>query len=197
MTRTQFNAAYYHKYYLDPKTRVISPKMHRNLIRGVVSLVEYWQGSIRSVLDVGSGIGRWKKWLLKHRPLVETTSTELDPGVCEKYGHLQADISKWRLDKTFDLTICQGVLPYLPERECEAAIHNMAMMTHGFIYIEAITKLDIERVVDKQFTDLQVFRRTRQWYIEQLTKYFLFVGGGLFYRLGGPVSFFDLEQAAL
>ncbi|GAC1300622.1 MAG: hypothetical protein NVS3B20_23960 [Polyangiales bacterium] len=124
----RFNTDYYRRYYLDPRTRVDDARHHALLARGVVSMVEWYGADLRSVLDVGAGVGRWGAWLRKHRPKVEVVSTELESEICERYGHLQCDIAQWQAPrkKRFDLVICQGVLPYLKAEKASAAIDNLA-----------------------------------------------------------------------
>lgn len=189
----RFDETYYRRYYLDPKTRVSDDEHHGRLVSGVVGFVEYFGGELGSVLDVGAGVGRWGDWLRKHRPKTSVVGTELDPEVCAKYGHLRRDITRWRLKKRFDLVVCQGVLPYLDDDAAGRAIDNLAAMTRGFLYLEAITKLDLDEVCDLSRTDQRVHRRSGAWYRRRLAPHFRNVGCGLHYKRRGPLEFFELE----
>jgi hypothetical protein len=189
----QFDAAYYERFYLDPSTRVSDDAQHERLVNGVVSFVEYFGAPLRTVLDVGAGVGRWGSWLRKHRPGVKIVSTEMDPEICERYGHQRRDIARWKASRRFDLVICQGVLPYLDDDACAQALEHIAAMAGGFFYLEAITKRDLAEVCDLERTDTTVFRRTGAWYRRRLRTSFRHVGAGLWYARRGSLQFFELE----
>jgi len=189
----QFDEAYYRRFYLDPATRIYGPKHHANLVTAVTALIDWFGGDLDDVLDVGAGVGRWREWFKQHRPDVEVVSTELDPEVCKKFGHEQRDISTWRGRRKFDLVVCQGVLPYLNDKDAARALENLAAMSKGFFYFEAITKRDLEEVCDTSRTDVRVHPRTGAWYRKRLQPHFREVGAGLFYKRKGPLEFFELE----
>ena len=191
-----FDADYYRRYYLDPATRVDDAAHHASLVCGVVSLVEYFGQSLRSVLDVGAGIGRWGDWLRKHRPKASVLSTEMDPDVCARYGHERRDIARWKSNKKFDLVVCQGVLPYLDDASAARAIDHLGAMSRGFLYLEAITRSDLDDVCDLERTDASVHRRTGAWYEKRLSKHYRRVGAGLFYVHRGPLQFYELEASS-
>ena len=192
-SRPAFDEAYYRRFYLDPETRIYDEAHHGRIVTAVVALIEWFGGELRDVLDVGAGIGRWGAWLRKHRPEVEVVSTELDPAVCKKYGHEQRDITKWRGRKKFDLVVSQGVLPYLDAKDAAKALENLAAMSRGFFYFEAITTRDLEEVCDKGKTDVRVHARSAAFYRKKLNVHFREIGAGLWYRRDGDISFFDLE----
>ena len=58
-------------------------------------------------------------------------STDASPYACQQYGHKLRDIAVWRGRDRFDLVVCQGVLPYLSDAQCAAAIENLAAMCRG------------------------------------------------------------------
>lgn len=189
----RFDEAYYRRFYLDPATRVYGTEHHATLVTAVVSWIDWFGGDLDDVLDVGAGVGRWREWMKKHRPDVEVVSTEMDPEVCARYGHERRDITKWRGRRKFDLVVCQGVVPYLDDEGAARAIENLAAMSRGFLYFEAITKRDLEEVCDTSKTDMRVKGRTGAWYRKRLLKHFREIGGGLFYKRKGPLEFFELE----
>lgn len=188
-----FDQAYYRRFYLDPETRIYDEAHHGRIVTAVVSLVEWFGGELRDVLDVGAGVGRWGKWLKANRPAVEYVSTELDPEVCKQYGHQRRNIAEWRGRRRFDLVVCQGVLPYLPSAEASQALENLAAMSRGFFFFEAITKHDLEEVCDTSKTDVRVHARSGAFYRKRIGKHFREIGAGLFYRRDGDLSFFELE----
>ncbi len=189
----RFDAAYYRRYYLDPRTRVYSRQRHARLVAGVVSLVEWFGAPLDSVLDVGAGLGWWRSWLERHRPGVRVVSTELEPEICKRHRHLRADITTWRLEERFDLVVCQGVLPYLDARGAGAAIENLAAMCGGFLYLEAITREDFTDAIDAERTDLSVNLRPAAFYRKRLAPHFRAVGAGLWAARRADLPFFALE----
>jgi hypothetical protein len=191
--RVRFDAGYYERFYLSDDTKIDTDEHHAQLVCGVVSMVEYFGVKLERVLDVGAGIGRWGAWLRTHRPGVAVTSTEMEAEICARFGHLQRDISKWRDTKRYDLVVCQGVLPYLDDEACEKAIDNLASMARGFLYLEAITRTDLDGVCDLDKTDTRVHRRSGAWYSKRLGEKLRRVGAGLWYPRDGWISFYELE----
>lgn len=189
----RFDEQYYERFYLDPSTRVYDQRRHAKLVAGVVSLIEWFGTDLEQVLDVGAGLGWWGAWLKKNRGTTRVVSTELEPAICRKYGHVQADISRWRLPEQFDLVVCQGVLPYLADDAAARAIDNLAAMCRGFLYLEAITKEDLAHNVDTSRTDLRVHPRTAAWYRRALKPHFREVGAGLYAARSADVPFYALE----
>ncbi len=191
--RVRFDADYYRRYYLDPATRIYDRTRHARLVAGVVNLAEWLGVRLSSVLDVGAGVGWWREWLAQHRPGVEVVSTEIEEEVCRQYGHLQADIARWRHREQFDLVVCQGVLPYLPDAAAARAIANLAAMCRGVMYFEAVTKADSRRAVDLTVTDLRVYLRTGAWYRRALKPHFREVGAGLWASRQSSLVCYELE----
>ncbi len=189
----RFDDAYYRRFYKDPGTRVYDQRRHAKLVTGVVSLIEWFGVELTDVLDVGAGLGWWGEWLRKNRKGVKVVSTELERDICAKYGHVQADVTTLRLEQTFDLVVCQGVLPYLDATGAEAGIENLAAMCHGFLYLEAITSDDMKDAIDAQRTDLRVNLRPAAWYRKRLAPHFREVGAGLYALRSANLPFFALE----
>ncbi|MBX3186850.1 MAG: class I SAM-dependent methyltransferase [Labilithrix sp.] len=189
-----FDAGYYGRFYGSARTRVHGPKEIARLCAAVTSLLDWWQVPIDTVLDVGAGVGLWRDWFGKHRPATRYRSTEVSRYACAQYGHEQRDISRWRAKETFDLVVCQGVLPYLDDAACARALENIAAMTGGFLYLEAITKKDIREVCDDVKTDVKVHERTGAWYRARLRPHYVEVGAGLWAKKDAPVLFYELER---
>jgi SAM-dependent methyltransferase len=200
MTRTtptieeRFDAAYFDRFYESSSTRVHGPEQIDKLARGVTGMIAWLGGEVSSVLDVGAGPGLWRDWFRAHHPDVKYLSTDVSPYACERYGHTQKDISKWRGRERFDLVVCQGVLQYLTDDAAERAIENIGAMCRGFLYLEAITKRDLRENCDREATDTSVHLRTGAWYRQRLRKRFDAVGCGLWYVNDGPVVFYELER---
>jgi 2-polyprenyl-3-methyl-5-hydroxy-6-metoxy-1,4-benzoquinol methylase len=193
-TTEPFDADYYERYYGSAKTRVHSAGEVGKLCTAVVSFIEWWQHPLDTVLDVGAGVGLWRDWFAKNRPRVAYRSTEYSAHACREYGHEQRDITKWRAKQSFDLVVCQGVLPYIDDEGAAKAIDNLAAMTAGFLYLEAITRRDIREVCDQVRTDVKVHGRSGAWYRSRLSKHFAEVGCGIWCKKDAGVLFYELES---
>jgi hypothetical protein len=190
----RFGEAYYERYYGSAKTQVHDAARIAHLARGITEMIAWQGGALETVLDVGAGAGLWRDWFAKNKPRVKYRSIEHSAYACAKYGHEQRDISAWRASTKFDLLVCQGVLPYIPDEGASAAIENLGAMARGFLYLEAITKGDWATVCDQTKTDGDVHLRDAAWYRARLARQFVNVGGGLYYTRRGPLQFYELER---
>lgn len=190
----QFDAAYYERFYESRQTRVQGPVEVDRLARGVMGLIAWVEAEVGSVLDVGAGPGLWRDWFAKHRPTVRYRSVDYSAYACKKYGHERRDIATWRARERFDLVICQGVLPYLGDASAAQAIENLAIMTRGFLYLEAATARDLATTCDLSLTDPALIPRTGAWYRRRLERHYDFIGMGLWMirKLGLPL--YELEK---
>lgn len=189
----RFDEAYYRRFYESKRTRVMGPEQVAHLVQAVTAYIDWFGGEIASVLDVGAGTGLWRDWFRANRADVHYRSTEVSPFACEKYGHEQRDIARWCAKDKFDLVVCQGVLPYLSDADASAAIDNMGKMASGFLYLEAITKRDLDEVCDRTLTDTAVHARRGSFYRTRLARHFVPIGCGLHYKKDGPLTFYELE----
>lgn len=197
MSGKTFDEAYYQRYYEDPKTRVTSAQEHAHLAGYVFSYAAWNQLEIARVLDVGAGVGLWRDWIRKHHPAVEYTGTEVSEAMCKKHGFLHCDIARWRDRKKYDLIICQGVLQYLPDPDIAPAVANIAAMSRGLVFFEALTRADLRERADTTRTDVDVFVRNGSYYRRQFARHFLTVGAGLYWPLTEAAPFWELEIGGL
>jgi 2-polyprenyl-3-methyl-5-hydroxy-6-metoxy-1,4-benzoquinol methylase len=189
-----FDEAYYRRYYRAKASRIYSQARHAQLVAGVMGMAEWLLGDVKSVLDVGAGLGWWGQWLKKHRRAVTYVSTELEPAICKQYGHRRADVRTLALHRRFDIVVCHGVLPYVAARDIAPAVERLAAHCSGLLYLEAITEEDFAGAVDQTLTDTSVHRHPEALYRKALGSHFRQLGGGLWsIRRGGPVLF-ALEQ---
>jgi hypothetical protein len=191
--RVVFDAKYFDRYYEKDGTRVYDQAQIAHLGRGVMGMVRWLGGDVASVLDVGAGAGLWRAFFQMHEPHVRYASIDASEYACTRYGHDCRDIARWRGHERFDLIICQGVLPYLSDAEAKQAIENIAAMSCGFLYLEAITSRDLAEVCDKRKTDVEVRARSGEAYRHALAPHYTPLGLGLFYVSTGPLRFYDLE----
>ncbi len=192
-----FDKGYYDRFYQSKKTRVSSADQVAHLCQGVVGMIRWFGGDVGSVLDVGAGVGLWRDWFKKNVRAAKYRTTEISDYACKAYGHEKRDISIWRAKEQFDLVVCQGVLPYLADEGASAALENLAAMTRGFLYLEAITRRDLTDVCDRDLTDVDVHERPGSFYLARLGRHFTRLGCGLFYKKEGPLLFYELESLEL
>ena len=192
---TRFDEAYFDRYYGDPSTRVQGAKEVAQVARAVTSLAAFWGLPLRSALDLGAGLGLWKRALARAAPKLHYRGVDVSETACARHGHEQHDIATFREDTRFDLVICQGVLQYLGDRDAARAIRNIGAMCGGLLYLEALTQKDVAEVVDHARTDTDVHLRPGAWYRKQLARDFVTLGCGLFYAKRGSGVFFELEAA--
>lgn len=192
---SQFDAAYYARYYGARRTRVHSAREIARLATGVTALCDWWRFELKNALDVGAGVGLWRDWFARHRPGVRYRSTEVSRYACEKFGHERRDIARWRAREKFDLIVCQGVLPYLDDAGASAAIDNLGAMSRGLLYFEAITRGDVRDVLDTGLSDGSMRARSGRWYRTRLTRHFQQIGAGLWCSRSSALLFYELERA--
>jgi SAM-dependent methyltransferase len=153
-----------------------------------------WLGvEIRTVLDVGAGPGFWRSWFRRHRPDVRYLSTDFSPWACRRYGHERRDISAWRPRVRFDLVVCQGVLQYLGDVEVLRAVENLGAACRGLLYLEVVTRHDLDEVVDADLTDTDIHSRPGDFYRRALAPHFRQVGAGLWSARRADLRFYELE----
>jgi len=99
MPRKQFDASYYKRFYSS--TPVHSRKKVALLANSVHNMCAWWDVPVRSVLDVGAGLGYWRDWYAENYPKVKRLSTDISEHACEKYGHEQHDIGTWAPNTKF------------------------------------------------------------------------------------------------
>jgi 2-polyprenyl-3-methyl-5-hydroxy-6-metoxy-1,4-benzoquinol methylase len=194
--RRSFDEAYYRRFYGDPRTRVADAGSCAALAGFVFSYLEYIGIPVERVLDVGCGVGLWRREVLRRYPSARYVGVEKSDHACREHGWEKGSVTDYRAEEPFDLVICQGVLPYLDDAEAETAIHNLARLVRSALYLEVLTREDWERNCDQRVTDGRVFLRSAAWYRERLRPGFLACGGGLFLRQGTPVALFELEYLA-
>jgi Methyltransferase domain len=191
--RQVFDAAYYRRFYRERP--VHDRRTIGHLATGVMAFSAWWGISVRSVLDVGAGTGLWRGWFAAERPRVAYRSVDVSDYACRRYGHEQADISRWRPDTPSDLVVCQGVLQYLDDEACSRAVGNLAAACSALLYLEVPTAGDLRDVIDTDATDLDIYWRTGSWYRRRLGRHFRAIGGGLFAARAASLHFYELETA--
>ena len=189
----RFDADYYHRFYGDPATRVVSQGHVRKLAAFTVSYLRFLGMPLRNALDLGCGVGHWRTALKALTPRTSYQGVEYSAYLCERYGWARGSVVDYNPGIDFDLVICQGVMQYLPDRDAAAAIANLGQLCRGALYLEALTQRDWDENCDRSVTDGDVHLRSGAWYRKHLAKSFTALGGGVFVAKGANVALFELE----
>ena len=188
-----FDAAYYQRHYHDPDSCASDQEAVRVLGAFVFRYLDYLHVDVDSVLDLGCGLGHWKKVVAAHAPEASYHGVEWSPYLCEELGWERGSVVSYRGEPA-DLVVCQGVLQYLDDDECAAAIERLHALTRSALYLEVLTQQDLEIACDRSRTDDDVYLRTGKWYWQQLAGKFIAVGGGLFLPTDTDVPLFEMES---
>lgn len=191
----RFDEAYYHRYYESEDTRVYSPEDHDALAQFIFAFARWNHLEIKSVLDIGAGVGHWKRWIAANAKGAKYTGTEVSPVMAKKHKYMNRDIARWRDRKKHDLVVCQGVLQYLPDPDVAPAVANIAAMSKGLVYLEVTTRADLRERCDTDRTDTDIYVRNGSYYRGIFTKHLVQVGCGLWWPKDVPPPFFELEMS--
>jgi SAM-dependent methyltransferase len=194
----RFDAGYYERFYADPRTRVSDGSAVRKLAGFVAGYLRYLDVPVRSILDVGCGVGHWRTAARRCWPRARYHGLEYSQHLCDRFGWTQGSVVDFdprsmRAAGTFDLVVCQGVLQYLDDRAAARAITNLGRWCEGALYLEALTQRDWRHNCDRTRTDGDVHLRSGDWYRQRLARHFLDCGGGVFCSRKAGVTLFELE----
>lgn len=190
----QFDKAYYRRYYQDPRTRVAAPEEIRAQADFVCGYMKYMDLPIRRALDMGCGLGSWKRELKRHFPGASYTGVEQSDYLCKRFGWIKGSADTFQSPRPFDLVICQDVLQYLPGPSADTAMKRLTALCRGALLFAVLTRQDWEENCDQELTDGSGYLRSGRWYRKRLKKGFITAGGGLFVKRGAGVILYDLEK---
>jgi SAM-dependent methyltransferase len=193
-TDQRFDAAFYRRFYVDPKTRVVTRAEMRRRADLIAAFVRHGECPVRSILDVGCGLGLMRAQLRRHFPRARYTGLEVSAYLCQKHGWIQESAATFAPSRPFDLVICYDVMQYLGTREAAAALRNLARLCAGVLHFGALTQEDWELYCDKRRTDRNVQIRPADWYRRRLALAFINAGTGMFVRRGAPLHLWELDQ---
>jgi SAM-dependent methyltransferase len=189
---SRFDDAYYRHFYGDEGAH--DPERLAHLATAVHHMAAWWGVTVRSVLDVGAGMGMWRDWYRTNHPGVYLQSIDVSEHACATWGHDLLDIAEWRPSAPFDLVICHSVLQYIDDDRVARAVEHLAAATRHVIYLEIPTTHDLLHTVDPERTDLHIFRRDGDWYRQVLAPHFRQVGAGLWVPHDG-MPMYELEAS--
>ncbi len=188
----RFDDRYYRRFY--GKGGAHDRAQVEHLATGVHHMAAWWGVPVRSVLDVGAGMGFWRDWYRTTHPTVKVRSIDVSEYACATWGHERRDIADWRPRGQFDLVVCHSVLQYVDDERVVRAIDHLVGATRSLLYLELPTRDDLRHLVDRSATDMEVFHRTGKWYRSHLELHLRQVGAGLWVPRNG-VPMYELEAA--
>jgi trans-aconitate methyltransferase len=165
----------------------------RALANFIFAYLKYLQVPVRSVLDLGCGMGLWREEVLRRRPSARYVGVEYSAHACRKYGWQRGSVIDYQPAEDFDLVLCHDVIQYLDDDQAEAAMRNLTGITKTALHLEVLTTEDWENNCDREKTDGTVFLRSADWYRKRLKRHFLACGGGLFLARTAPAVLYELE----
>lgn len=193
--RKTFDSAYYARFYGDPSTRISDAEEDSKLARFVLAYLDYLGATVRTVLDLGCGNGRWKAALHSVDEGLAYTGVEISEVMCAEHGWHHGSVVDWD-GPPADLVVCHGVLQYLSDKDAKTAIANLGRLAKTALYLELVTKEDWEDNVDQALTDGEINFRPVAWYRKHLAKHFVSAGGGVFVPHQAPIVLYELERGA-
>ena len=196
--RKSFGADYYRRYYGDERTRVSDVQEIRRLATFVAGYLQYLQLPVRTILDVGCGVGNWRTAAMEQWPEARYYGVEYSEHLCEQFGWHHGSITDLKPQRElgrarFDLVVCQGVMQYLDDWSAAAALNNLARWSSYALYLEALTERDWHENCDQSVTDGNVHLRPGSFYRDRLSRHFQDCGGGVFCSRRAGISLFELE----
>ena len=178
MTRRQqtaartFDAAYYRRFYLTPATRAMSREEAGRRADLIGAAIRQMEIPVTRVLDMGCGLGWFRRPLLRSFPGATYTGVEYSSYLCGKYGWTRGSAVDFRGRGTFDLVTCCDVIQYLDDTAAAQAINNLARLCRGALYLHVPTAGDFAERMDPSGTDTRVHLRTGAWYRQRLGRHF-------------------------
>ena len=180
MKKFKFDRAYYDRWYRNDETRTFMTEYTPVIARFVLAYLDYLELEVKTVLDAGCGLGHWGTALKDLGRDVRYQGLETSDYLCRELGWERGSIADYQAEEPFDLVVCQGVLQYLSDAECKAAIDNLATLCSQALYLEVLTRRDARENCIPERTDTDVYLRKGKWYRKRLGEHFINLGGGLF-----------------
>jgi SAM-dependent methyltransferase len=146
----RYDAAYFRRYYLDRRTRLLTPRARRRRVAVAVATAERWLGrELRSTLDVGCGLGLWGRELARLRPRASYLGLDPSPALAPgRRGRVElrrgsfAEVAALPARRRFDLVVCADVLHYLDPGAVDAALAALVPRARGVLALDLLTSAE-------------------------------------------------------
>lgn len=196
MTTRSFDARFYQRFYMNPRTRVTTRDEMARRAGMVAALVKQLELPVKRILDAGCGLGWLRAPLLDAFPGATYVGLEVSEHLCRQHGWVQKSLAEYRPRGRFDLLICYDVMQYLSDREAAQAMTNLARLSRGALYFHAPTLEDWRDNADRSTSDGDINLRSADWYRTRLTRHFEHAGFGVHVRRGVPWGQWELERSS-
>jgi SAM-dependent methyltransferase len=193
-TPTQFDAAYFKRFYFDRETRVTSREEMRARAEVIAAILRQARHPIGSILDAGCGIGMLKPAFARELKHARYVGLEASEYLCRRFGWVQGSIVDFKPAAPFDLVVCYDVLQYLEDRAAVRAMGNLGRLSRVALYFSALTIEDWRRNCDRSRTDSAVTMRPAAWSRARLQRNFYYLGLGVWIRKTEPTVRWALES---
>lgn len=194
MPHNQFDAAFYQRFYANPRTRVTTRAQMAQRARTIAALTTQLDLPVRRILDAGCGLGWMRKPLLRAFPEATYVGLEISEHLCARLGWVNESLATLRSRSRFDLVICYDVLQYLPEREARRALANLGRLCRGALYFHVPTGEDWKHNADLRCSDANIHLRSASWYRQRLARNFHALGFSMHVRRGASFMQWQLEK---
>ena len=196
MSKRSFDARFYQRFYMNPRTRVTTRQEMARRAGMVAALVKQLELPVMRILDAGCGLGWLRPPLLKAFPVANYVGLEVSEHLCRQHGWVHQSLAEYRPRARFDLIICYDVMQYLSDREAVQALANLGRLSRGALYFHAPTLEDWRDNADRSTSDADIHLRAADWYRVRLTRHFEHAGFGVHVRRGIPWGQWELERSA-
>jgi SAM-dependent methyltransferase len=190
----RFDARYYRRFYLDPRTRAVSRAEIRRSANLIAAFLQETGCPVRRILDLGCGLGLMRAPLREHFPRASYTGVEVSEYLCRRFGWTLDSVHTYRSARPYDLVICHDVVQYLDARAAAEAVRNLGRLCRGVLHFSVLTTEDWEQHCDQQTTDGDAHLRPAAWYRRHLAADFINAGSGMFVRRGAPIHLWELDR---
>jgi SAM-dependent methyltransferase len=187
-----FDKAYYDRYYRDSRTRVTTPAATRRQAAFIAAYLSHLELSPCSIMDLGCGTGTLLRALGKHFPRARLAGVEVSDYLCARHGWRQGSVVDFQTEDPFDLVICNDVLAYLGDADCNRALRNLVSLASTALFLGVLTEEDLA-LCDRSRTDPSQHARPAAWYRRRLNRNWINVGGGLYLKRPPSVTVWSLD----
>jgi SAM-dependent methyltransferase len=189
-----FDRDYYRRYYGNSRTRVTDAVEMTRRAALIGAVLRHFDLAIRSIVDVGCGVGLMRRPLLAQFPRARYLGIESSEYLCARHGWTRGSVVDLEVMSPADLTICYDVAQYLDARAAARALESLARATRVVLYFSALTSEDWRNNCDRSRTDGDVYLRDGDWYRRRLARRFTPIGLGLWLKRGYELVRWELER---
>ncbi len=189
-----FDSAYFRKYYFNSSTRVTSAAEMQARAQLIAAILHHAGVTVRSILDLGCGIGLLQKPFARKFPRARYVGVESSDYLCARYKWIKGSVTDFASRAPSDLVICYDVLQYLDDRDAARAIVNFAKLARAALYVSALTREDWRDNCDRTRTDRAVHLRPGDWYRRRLQQRFNYLGLGVWLSKDVTAILWDMER---